>query len=37
MTELGFQCFDTDNHDDEAEDAFTRPMDPRLVMREPGA
>ena len=33
MIELGFQCFDTDNHYYEAEDAFTRHMDPKLAKR----
>jgi predicted TIM-barrel fold metal-dependent hydrolase len=33
VSELGFQAFDCDNHYYEAEDAFTRHMDPKLARR----
>ena len=33
MTDLGYQAFDADNHYYEAEDAFTRHIDPRMSRR----
>ena len=33
MADLGYQAFDADNHYYEAEDAFTRHIDPRMAKR----
>ncbi len=33
MTDLGYQAFDADNHYYEAEDAFTRHIDPKMAKR----